>query len=80
MIQAHDASEECGWHALLKCRRGKIHLSVSVRVSTKSACGCPKGALLLLDTADALCEAKCEDQGSSAKSIRCFGPNVSFRG
>ena len=33
---------------------------------------------ILLDTADALCEAKCEDQGSSAKCISGFGPNVSF--
>jgi hypothetical protein len=45
MIQVHDASEECGWHAWLDDRRGKMHLSVSVRGSTKSACGCPMGAL-----------------------------------
>ncbi len=33
---------------------------------------------ILLDTADALCEAKCVDQGISAKCISGFGPNVSF--
>jgi hypothetical protein len=34
--------------------------------------------LILLDMAEALCEAKCEDQGISAKCISSFGPNVSF--
>ncbi len=40
----------------------------------RSACGCPKGDhYILLDMADALCEAKWADQGNSAKCISCFG-------
>ncbi len=39
-----------------------------------SACGCPKGVhYILLDAAEALCEAKWEDQGIFAKCISCFG-------
>jgi hypothetical protein len=33
---------------------------------------------ILLDMADALCEAKCVDQGISAKCISCFGHNGVF--
>jgi hypothetical protein len=30
---------------------------------------------ILLDMAEALCEAKCVDQGICAKYMSCFGPN-----
>jgi hypothetical protein len=30
---------------------------------------------ILLDMAEALCEAKCVDQGICAKCMSCFGPN-----
>jgi hypothetical protein len=42
----------------------------------RSACGSPKDDhYILLGMAEALCEAKCVDQGICAKCMRCFGPN-----
>jgi hypothetical protein len=41
----------------------------------KSVCGARRVHYILLGMADALCEAKCVDQGISAKCISCFGHN-----
>jgi hypothetical protein len=62
----------------LNRRSGKMHLGHS-RSHDRSACGCHKGDhYILLDMAEALCEAKWDDQGILAKCISCFGLNGDF--